>query len=455
MGNHERQQMRKEKKTAFILSLAAFLLAGMAAYGQMSPDTAVIYYRQGGSEVDPALKGNRAALEGFLSRYREAAVDTTFRLVSLRVEGYASPEGSSELNSALARRRGERIVEYLRRYIDLPDSIVSYRSSGTDWTGLAALVAAEEKVPYKAEVLDVLRTVPEWIYDKQGRVTGGRKRQLGMLRGGIPYRWLLEHVFPDLRRSCIVLTYTVTPAVPSTGPGDGETEDKEAEENIEETEMAEIETATKTEAATEGEEDTGETAVTPATGSKEGGATFRPLLAVKTNLLAWATVMPDFRSYTFVPNLELEYFFADRWSLHAQGNFAKWSYRSGERFFGLSAWSVEPRWWPGGSGCYRWLYAGVYGEAGDYDVQDEGQRLDGTTGKLWSAGISVGAAIPFTDRFGLEVGIRGGYRRAQAREYVHEAGHYYLERAGKDNRWGITGLRASLYYRFGKSGRGK
>lgn len=176
------------------------------------------------------------------------------------------------------------------------------------------------------------------------------------------------------------------------------------------------------------------------------------MLAVKTNLLYWAGVMPDFKRYTFVPNLEIEYFFKKRWSLSATGDYMKRSYGNG-CFYGISAWSVEPRWWFRGDGCFRWFYLGAYGQVGDYDVQNSRTALDGTTGKLWGAGLSVGAAIPFSDRFGLEVGIRGGYRHAGMKEYVHEAPDYFLERKGTDNHWGVTGIKASLYYRFGKGNR--
>lgn len=35
---------------------------------------------------------------------------------------------------------------------------------------------------------------------------------------------------------------------------------------------------------------------------------FSPLLAVKTNLIYWVGIMPDFKHYSWMPNLSLEYF---------------------------------------------------------------------------------------------------------------------------------------------------
>ena len=244
----------------------------------------------------------------------------------------------------------------------------------------------------------------------------------------------LSAAIPDLRSSASAMLYVYTIARPDTSAVVEPTPDPEPEPVV----------SPSPEPAAESDPAPVPTPV-PAADKRE----FRPLLAVKTNLLYWATVMPDFKSYTFVPNLEIEWFFKERWSLSGTGNFAKWSYGDGE-FFGISSWSLEPRWWFKGDGRFRWFYLGAYGQIGDYDAQNSRVAHDGNTGNLWGAGLSLGAAIPFTDRFGLEVGIRGGYRRSEVRVYSHEAPDYFLDYEKQDNHWGLTGIKASLYFRFGK-----
>ena len=96
-----------------------------------------------------------------------------------------------------------------------------------------------------------------------------------------------------------------------------------------------------------------------------------------------------------MPNLSLEYFFADRWSINATGAYAKRKV-GGDQYFGVSAWSLEPRIWLNADGTYRWLFAGFYGEAGDFD----NQRMhidDNRTGKFAGLGLSVGGHIPITE----------------------------------------------------------
>lgn len=417
-----------------ILLLVVGIILAAAAKGQHATDTTVVYYNRGRSDIDFSLCNNKAALERFIRRFNAESGDSIRYLVSFRLDAYSSPDGITVANKRLSENRAKRLLEYIRSHIDFPESLLTVQSHSIDWAGLESQVAAQD-IPYKDEVLDVLRNTPEWIYDDDNRVIDGRKHRLGMLRGGVPYNYLMEHVFPLLRRSCVTLSYTVEQtATPQP--------QQPVEESVAGQPAAEPEQPRQTVVAQP------EPVVLPSCGKRE----FRPLLAVKTNLLYWAGLMPDFKHYTFVPNLEIEYFFKERWSLSATGNYMKRSYGNDD-FFSISAWSVEPRWWFKGDGRFRWFYLGAYGQVGDYDVQNNRTALDGTTGKLWGAGLSVGAAIPFSDRFGLEVGIRGGYRHAGMKEYVHEAPDYFLERKGTDNHWGVTGIKASLYYRFGKGNR--
>lgn len=419
-------------KRNILLLILSVMLAG-AARGQQATDTTVVYYRQGRSDVDPTLRNNRAALGGFIERFNAIAGDSTVRTVVLRLDAYSSPDGITTANKRLSENRARRLREYLRSHGGLSGQAIAVQGHGIDWEGLEAMVAAMD-VPYKDEVLGVLRNTPEWIFDDEDRVIDGRKHRLGMLRGGVPYNYMMEHIFPLLRRSCITLSYMVEPS----------NEVRPVEQPADEQPAGQPEQP-REEVTAQPDPAPVSTPVSPAADKRE----FRPLLAVKTNLLYWATVMPDFKSYTFVPNLEIEYFFKERWSLSGTGNFIKRSYGSG-KYFGLSSWSVEPRWWFKGDGRFRWFYLGAYGQVGDYDTQNSRTANDGNTGTLWGTGLSLGAAIPFSDRFGLEIGIRGGYRRSNVRAYSHEAPDYFLDYETKDNHWGVTGIKASLYFRFGK-----
>lgn len=73
------------------------------------------------------------------------------------------------------------------------------RSLGVDWDGLERLVEQSD-MPHRDTVLHILRHTPEWVLTN-GVVTDSRKRQLGMLAGGSPWRYMERHFFPSLRCS--------------------------------------------------------------------------------------------------------------------------------------------------------------------------------------------------------------------------------------------------------------
>lgn len=409
------------KKGLFIL------IAGMLSLGTLQAqeawqavDSIRIFYRQGHRYVDPSFRENRAILNHF-----KVSIDSTLRarlLERVVIHSYASPDGTDRANIRLASLRADSLASYL-----LPERLEKH-SNGIAWDMLRKLVAASN-MEYRDEVLHVLDHTPIWIHDSLGRIIDGRKKRLMELRGGNPYRYMYETFFPDLRSSVSAVLYvrvpvkktdTATVVNPKPVP-----ESKPQPESKPEPMQREPVTVTEPEVKD-----------------------FQPFFAVKTNLLYWATLMPDFRSYTFVPNLEIEWFFKERWSLSGTGNFAKWAY--GDNFLGISSWSLEPRWWFKEDGCFHWFYLGIYGQIGDYDVQNSRVKNDGNTGNLWGAGLSFGAAIPFLNRLGFEIGIRGGYRHSEVKTYSHEAPDYFLDYETKNNHWGMTGIKASFYFRFGK-----
>ena len=418
------------KKGLFLL-ISSLLLIG-SLHAQTAVDSVRIYYRLGYRYVEPAFRNNKVELNRFIQAVKEA--EQSGKLEKIVVRSYTSPDGTNPANLRLAALRADSLESYLLQHTSLPVQYVEKRSDGIAWDLLRETVANSD-MQYKDEILEVLDS-PEWVYDANDRVIDGRKRKLMNLRGGEPYRYMYREVFPDLRGSIAMLLYVreeepVKPALEPVAEPEPEKEPPVKEEPVQ-------------------QEPPVTTPVEETVTEEKSDDDFRPLIAIKTNLLYWATVMPDFKSYTFVPNLELEWFINNRWSLAGEGSFANWRYRD-NRWFGISSWSVEPRWWLNGDGRFRWLYIGAYGQVGDYDVQDNETDWNGNTGKLWGLGLSAGVAIPFSKHFGLEVGIRAGYRHSKVKSYTYEEPDYFLDMKGTDNHWGVTGIKASIYYRFGKS----
>lgn len=178
--------------------------------------------------------------------------------------------------------------------------------------------------------------------------------------------------------------------------------------------------------------------------TRQGGDV--PFLAIKSNLFYWVGLMPDFKHYSYVPNLSLEGYFANRWSLNLTGAYVERKVGK-DKYFGISVGSLEPRFWLDDSGKYQWLYVGLYGELGEFD----NQRIhisDNRTGKFAGLGASVGVYIPICKHIGAEIGLRGGYSRRTVDYYSVENKHDYFDFSKKENKWGITGINISIVCRL-------
>ena len=188
-------------------------------------------------------------------------------------------------------------------------------------------------------------------------------------------------------------------------------------------------------------------------------------LAIKTNLLPWCTVVPSVRLGTgetkietgsFMPNLALEYFFADRWSIAVSGMYSDFSYKNKVRdHWSVSSFSIEPRVWPLRPGEFVWLNTGLFGEYGDFDIR--GSAIDpdkdilyGRTGRFRTAGASVGCLILFGKGFCMEAGVRAGYRSvSEGKKYRYDKmdDKNYLETRFSSTGF-MIGLNVCLVYRF-------
>jgi len=187
-------------------------------------------------------------------------------------------------------------------------------------------------------------------------------------------------------------------------------------------------------------------------------------LSVKTNLLPWCTLAPsillgdgpvEFNRGSFMPNLELEYCFRERWSVDASFLYSYYSYGSNpDNLWGVSSVTLEPRFWLTGDNRFRWVWVGAFGQYGDFDIRGEKISTDGLygrTGKFASGGMSIGCMIPLGAGFCVEAALQGGYRSIFGGE------KYRYDKADDKNYqeslFGATGMvigfRLSIVYRIG------
>lgn len=188
-------------------------------------------------------------------------------------------------------------------------------------------------------------------------------------------------------------------------------------------------------------------------------------MAVKTNLLPWFTVAPSISLGTgdvklqrgsFMPNIEAECYFAERWSVVVAGMYSDFAYKDKTRDrWSVSEFSVEPRVWPLAPGEFSWLNTGLFVEYGDFDVR--GSEIDpdpdvlyGRTGRFWTVGASIGCLVPLGKGFCAEASLRTGYRSVfDGKKYRYDKidDTNYLESRFISTGF-MIGLKVSLVYRF-------
>ena len=129
----------------------------------------------------------------------EIKSDANLKVTALTVVGYASPEGTFEVNKRLSEGRAKALVNYLSSRYDFPKNIYHVEFGGENWEGLIELVKASD-MQYKFEVLDIIENVG---------VLDGRETQLMKLKGGVPYRYMLKEMFPSLRKANCKVNYEI------------------------------------------------------------------------------------------------------------------------------------------------------------------------------------------------------------------------------------------------------
>lgn len=422
-------------------------------------------YPQGESQIRKGYGNNGYELEKLERFIRSSFSDTLIYVRRIKLTGYCSIEGSYAANEKLAHDRANGFRNYLNFEYGLARRYpVEVYYVGEDWEMLRQLVDAST-LPEREEVL--------MIIDKTD-IFKGREKKLMDLKGGVPYRRMMEEFFPLLRRVEIVVEYDLHRIIEERYRRKLTDEEfreilvrERAAAEEDERRLAELRDlkVQKEECAEQirieqeqAEQEPVEQERQPTEQSRREERKQRhrlsPLIAVKTNLYAWAGMTADFERTTFTPNLSAEVFFARRWSAVASFDYADWDYDGDKQHWGVTGYRMEPRFWLKGDGRYRWCYVGVYGQAGDFDNRstDSKRVTEGNancTGVYWEGGVSAGCYLLLNTRWGVEAGMRAGYRSADVNVYDMELSDYYFHRNFRKNRFGLTGIEISVSYRFG------
>lgn len=169
--------------------------------------TVRINYRVNRSDVQPGYDNNASELAKVEKVLRPlSSQGETYKINSVSIKGYASPEASYGHNLELSQRRADGFKQYLMRSYNLY-GLQQFPAVGLgeDWDGLRCVITASE-IPYRNEILSIIDHTD---------IFNGREKRLMELAGGYPYRYMLNTLFPPLRRMKMQVDYTVRPFKPA------------------------------------------------------------------------------------------------------------------------------------------------------------------------------------------------------------------------------------------------
>lgn len=418
-----------------VVLMPTTLLANAYAASIQDSLRTTIYFRPGYSLLELSYRDNAANMKALTQGIQTIKGNPCVQLQHIRILSAASPEGNSALNKRVAKRRGERLRDYLKETLVLPDSIFTVSSAGEDWQGLAALIA-KEKTPWRNKALQIIRHTPEWV-TRNGKVVDGRKRQLQNLDGGKAWKYMLDNHFYTLRTGAVVVCEVKTLAAESTPSA--------AEASLE---QARLDSASQQSASQSPSSPPFPAIPSQVHPSSESQAPpVASYFALKSNLLYDALL---------VPNLSLEASIGSGWTLGAGGMFAWWSKDAKHRYWRIYGGGLEIRKYFGTLSKSKPLqghHLGIYGDFLTYDFEfgAKGYQSKAT----YAAGIKYGYSHPIANRLNLDFALGIGYLHSNYKTYVPRDGCYVYQETKKRKWLGPTQAEISLVWLLGKGNTNK
>ncbi|MDE7350014.1 MAG: DUF3575 domain-containing protein, partial [Muribaculaceae bacterium] len=389
--------------------------------------------------------------------------------------GYASPEGASDANLKLSRLRCEEIADYISRHTGVERSLIKTYADGVAWTELRNIVSSYPNVPDREKVLYILDNTPLWIYNSQGKIVDGRKKQLMELSGGRTWKWLHTNIFPELRNAVAVMLYLKRSSdsvdiVENTAdnsakhPEGSDLNDANALKDLKDLKDPKDPTDLKDLNDPNDIKDSNDlndvkdpndaNDLKDVKDPKDLDTQFSPkpfYMAVKTNMLYDAAL---------VPNLGAEFYLGKNLSLYGEWMYAWWENEKRYRSWRIYGGDLGLRWWFGRkaeakplTGHHLGVYAGIL--TFDFATGEQGFLGGKPKGTLWdrhliNAGVEYGYSLPVAKRLNIDFSIGLGYLGGHYIKYFPFDNELYRDKEINLRFFGPTKAEISLVWLIGR-----
>ena len=356
------------------LIVFALLLASsvQGAFAEQRTDTLEVKFRVGQSDIDLSYADNERRIAEFTRLVKEYYASVPMSQLKFDIFTGASPEGPTELNKRLGEQRGVALRNLLKERLGEQAPQMAVVNKGARWGELYQMVDKSNE-EWREDVLRILSKQPakdNWRVDP-------REQQLRKLKNGAVWRELDQRYLPVLRASGMA----VIASIPEVKKDTIVIINKDTIYYLPEPIPGEI-------------------------------IDHRPFWAVKTNLLLWGVIAPNFQ-------LEIPLGHKNRWSVEAEVFFPWWTWSHNahaEQFFD---WGLELRYWLGNRERHHTLdgwHIGLAVAMGYYDF--EWQRSHGYQGEYVNTYVNFGWQKRISTHWAFDAGIGLGYIPTQYREYL-------------------------------------
>lgn len=421
------------------LGILLMLLVSTNLYGKSSQEIkevrtlkeVKIYFTKNSAEILLDKEQNRDNINELSSFINELNKNNSLNITEIKIESFASPEGSKDYNYKLTQKRTNTLYSYLTNELNIPQNIITHNNIGIAWDKLIELVS-KSNMQYKEEVINIIKNVPEETWrrikptDRWVTLVDSRIKHLMDLRCGVPYNQMYDNLFPELRASSIITIYLKRLPIkeekaeqPAPKEIIAEPETPKPAQVKPEQKKAPVQEKTQVvvaEAKEEAKEEPKE-AIAPADSIKKRK---NIKLALKTNLLYDAAL---------IPNIKLEIPIKDRFSVAAEWIFPWWVTKNNGNALQMLSGNVEGKYWFGNRETkpqLTGLYAGIYAGGGYYDLQF---KNNGYQGEFFiAAGLQGGYAhtINKSGSLRMEYALGLGYLKTNYRYYEGKEDNEFL-----------------------------
>ncbi|WP_304227952.1 hypothetical protein [Phocaeicola plebeius] len=130
----------------FCIALILMLFGVGVVLSQERHTEICVGFRVNSMVIDSAYSDNAVRMQEIIDFLRTIRQDSTINIVEISFCGAASPEGSDQLNRKLARGRLSALEKFIRKEVDIPDSLITRNDSYIPWDYLKSQIEDSELI---------------------------------------------------------------------------------------------------------------------------------------------------------------------------------------------------------------------------------------------------------------------------------------------------------------------